>query len=167
MTTQEEREHGDGILSRHSEPAPRPVRRRIGLAVLLLVAALTGWAVAKHVTTGGLSDAKIAQGLREMGHGIAGEPEGFDRAEEAFVDAASVSVVDPYPAFLLRANRRVRAGGGEDGLHERVAAAVASGEFDLARERAQEFSGDQQRAGKYWARLVDELEAVDRGDPLN
>lgn len=150
----------DSLPDRYIEPAPRPVRRRWGLVVMTLIVVVTAWAAARHFASGGLKDAEIEAGVVELRRAIAvGEPEAFDRAEAHFVDAASVSVTDAYPAFLLHTNRRLRAGSGTGtgAKDAQVLAAVARRDFEAARTAAAALGPEDSKPRVYWERLLAEL----------
>lgn len=146
------------ILDNPTELAPRATRRRLGIGVAILLAALFGWTATKHVATGGLSGSAIEAGLDDLAVALnAGDDRMFDRAEEQFVKAASVSVIDPYPAFLIQTARRLRTPNPQGGSHDQIALAVVSGDLTQARSKIEELEHESQQASELWGRLLDEL----------
>ncbi len=150
------------ILDRPTEPAPRPVRRRIGLAILLLILAVTGWAVAKHLMTGGLKSSELAAATRLISEGIATDDTSrFVAAEQHLQDAASVSVLDPYPAFLIVVVRRLqRPEALGDDAPEGIVRAMLDEDWARARKLAAREGSPGTRPRVFWERLLDELAAV-------
>ncbi len=126
--------------------------------MLLLVLAVTGWAVFRHVTSGGLSEEATRAGATEVARGVVGgDPAAFAAAEEQFVRAASVSVVDRYPAFAITATRQVAAARAGDGTVPEIARTIAQGDFERARELAGE-GGRDEKARAFWVRYIEAVE---------
>jgi hypothetical protein len=145
------------ILDSPGAPVPRAVSRRVGISVVVLFAALFGWAVFKHLATGGLVASEIDAGMNEVAAAISSsDPVRYQAAEEHFKDAASVSVLDAYPAFLISVGRRLQQPG--DGPQDKVAAAVVAGDLAHARELVSELGAGSEGAAKFWLRFLDELE---------
>ena len=126
---------------------------------MLLVAVITGWAASKHCASGGLKAAEIEAGVVLMRTGIeAGDPGVLDDAEDHFVDAASVSVVDAYPAFLLRTNRSIQATlRGEPERPDPLVDAVAKRDWEAARKEIETLGPPGTKPREYWERLLAEL----------
>lgn len=144
------------LITNPTEPAPRPVRRGVGVGIVILVAALLGWAVVRHATSGGLARSEVEAGLDDLAVAVAGDVSKFDEAEHHFVDAASVSPLDSYPAFLIRSGRRLAKPTGHDG-QDLIAEAVAANDFAQAREQIDRLRQTNASAAELWTRLVDGL----------
>lgn len=147
------------ILEHPNEPVPRPVRRGVGAGVLVLIVALFGWAIFKHVATGDLAQSEISAGIDELALALQGEgAPHYDAAEHHFVDAASVSFVSTYPAFLIRTERRLREPKPGGDAQDRIAVAVTAKDFGQAHELVGELARDSPEAAELWEKLLGELE---------
>lgn len=146
---------------RYSEPGPRPHRRKVGAGVALLLAVMMAWAVTKHCMTGDLATSQIEAGIVDLHRAVkTGDPAAFQLAEDHFVDASSVSPIDRYPAFLIRASQRIEVP--EQGPHDAVARAVRQRDFAAARERAAALGEPGSKGREYWERLIDAMESLDQ-----
>lgn len=151
----------NSLLERPTEPAPRPVRRRLGAAIALLIVVVTGWAVARHMMSGGLRASEVDAATACIARGISGEGAAeFRRAEEHLVDAASVSVLDTYPGFLITVVRRLEGGDelGETGS-DAIVRSIRNAQWKRARRLAAEQGEPGTKPRVYWERLIDELSA--------
>lgn len=146
------------MLANPTEPAPRPVRRRVGLAVVMLIAFLFGGAALKHAMSGGLADSEVRAGLDDLVVAVQGDASRFAAAEDHFVDAASVSVFDPYPAFLIRTTRRLAGPRSADDLQDRIAATLLEGDRRSAQELVDELRTTSERSAELWDRVLEEFE---------
>lgn len=145
------------ILESGAEPAPRHVRRRVGVAVAIAIAALMGWAVFKNVAGGGLAEAEIAAGMDDLAVAIQGDNAAFLAAEQHFVDAASVSVLDRYPAFLISTTRKLASPTDGQNDHDEIAALLAAGDFEAAHQRVGRLENSSPQAAEYWRKLLADL----------
>ena len=149
------------ILNNANEPVPRPIRRRVGGVAVVLIVFVLSWAVFKHAASADLSDAEVHSGLQDFAAGLQGDPDGFRQAERHFMDAASVSVFDHYPVFLVSTTRAVRDNRSMPGSE--IVDSLRVHDFDEARARARDGQMPP-KARDFWLRLIDQLEAVGAAD---
>ena len=142
------------LLNNPTEPVPRAVSLRVGTGVAIVIAALMGWATFKYAATGDLSEAEISDGIDDFARG------GYHSAEEHFIDAASVSILDAYPAFLIRTTRRMRGQIADPpDAQDQIAQALLDGDIARADQLVAELREASPRAAQYWERLLAELRA--------
>jgi len=145
------------------EPAPRPTRRKWGVVVVAVGAVLTVLAVAKHYAMGGLSDSEVSSGLDALSRGLRTDDEAaFESARAHFRKAASVSILDYYPAFLISSTRKItdlRSGKRKPAdAREAVLDAIARGRLEEARRGLDAIGPPGDEARGYYQRLVDGLD---------
>ena len=81
--------------------------RRWGAIVLLLVVALGGWGLVSQCTADGGSS-QVEVGLDQLYQACrTGRARAYRAAQRSFRQATSMAVVEPYPAFLVRAAERM------------------------------------------------------------
>lgn len=149
------------ILDSVPQPAPRPTRRRWGFVVVFAVALLTAWATVKRCGGGAVKERAIEHGMVLLVEALAADDAASsEAAERHFVEAASVAILDRYPAFLIHANREI----GEalrSGTSDPLLAAIVAQDWADARA-AVAVSGEGGERGErrrsYWERLVRDLE---------
>ena len=131
--------------------------------VLLVAAALTGWGLVKHCGGGGLAEREIRAGIALTADGIATRRVAqFRQAEDHYVDAASVTVLSSYPAFVLHVNRELEAAvsGGE--VPSPIIAALLAQDWAEARRGAARTGAPETKPREYWERFIDELVSAAR-----
>lgn len=130
--------------------------RRVGAAVVVVLVAMFAWAVLKHAGTGKLSEVAIERGVAELRVAIElDDAARYEAAEDHFVDAGSVVVLDRYPAFLIHAGRMIRSA--SSGLGDEVARSLRAGDFAAARAACEVLERDHPEAARHWLRLTDAL----------
>lgn len=140
-------------------------RRRWGWLLAAALVVVTLLAVGKQAAMGGLASSQVDQGVAALVRAVkSGDAEAFDDARGAFRDAASVSVFDHYPAFLLAMSERLRelsAGGSAPATRpgDPVLQALVAGEWEQAERRAAAMGAPGDRAREYWTRFAAAMRA--------
>lgn len=149
-----------GIVS--ERPVTAPVARRVGWIVAAGLLAITAFGVAKYFAMGGLAEAEIAAGEAAIARAVSGDEGAFEEARESFRDAASVSVLDYYPAFGLSATDRLEqlhagetAGGPDPASGDPVLSAMLANDWEGARRAVDEMRDAEPGRAAYYDRLVE------------
>lgn len=147
-----------GLLN--EPPASRKTARRVGVIVVVVGLTLTVFATAKHFAMGGLADAEIAAGEAAIAEAVAGDLDGYDRAQESFRDAASVSILDYYPAFGLTVIERLReleAGAEATEAGDDVLVALSRQDWQAARAAVDAMRDSEPKRADYYDRMVESV----------
>ena len=122
--------------------------------------AITIVLVLKENAQEGLSDLAVNDGTALLKRALeSGDPAFYEDAELAFRKAASVSVVDYYPAFLIQTNRRIQSGDWSDAPPGQVVVLdeISQRQFDRAREEAAALGAPGSKPRIFYERLINDL----------
>ena len=107
----------------------------------------------KHMASGGLSDAKVEAGVDALSAAVQGDPAQYDVAEQLFLDAASVSITDPYPMFLVRTGQRLEEPKAGE-LQDEIAAAVKRQDWEEVDRKIADLERSAPQPAALWRRFV-------------
>jgi hypothetical protein len=142
------------------ERASPRLARGVGAVVALAAVALTLFAAVKHLSMGGLASAEVDRGEASLARYIAGEEAAAGVAQEAFADAASVSIVDHYPAFGIAVTRRMqklRGGAEPNEPGDAVLNAMLDLDWERARTEVDRMRDTSPDRAEYYDRLVESV----------